>query len=76
MLNRSGIPKDCAHSHQLSLTQLYAPIPLLKCPQNPTPRIVFCLLLVYMDEVLSLLGFYSDFNPSYRLSGASQVAQW
>ena len=76
MLNGSGIPTDFSHSRQLSLIQLYAPIPLLKRPQNPTPCTVYWLLLVYMDEVLPLVGFYSDFNPSYRLNGASQVAQW
>ena len=73
MLNGSGIPTDCSQSSALSYST--------SC-SNPfaealtESRTVFCLLLVYVDEVLSLVGFYSDFNLSYRLSGASQVPQW
>lgn len=55
VLDRYGVPRDCTHITQLSLTQLYVPDPLMKYLQNPTLGIVFCLLLVPMGEVLSLL---------------------
>ena len=55
VLTRSGVPRDCTHINQLSLTQLYVPIPLMKHLQNPTLGTVFCLLLVHMGEVLSFL---------------------